>query len=159
MADQFWSHWGWPSATAIVGLWFTFLVFKQYLTRRKLHQLAWSIGLFLYIPFFNFALTVPLKAENLVPEITVGGKAMPEKVRFFSFFSTIPGTFILSGGAVYSVIRFAAKKKYAYRLWANVLIAIGTAVIAFAGSLARTGKTAGLYPAEAVGTTFLLLGF
>ncbi len=220
MKDEFWAHWGWPLATAIVGFYFTFLVLKQYIERRRLHQLAWTVGLFLYalgaliesysefslswepliyrfyyvvaatlvgflglgtaylifrrktighlflaylliilLPFLYFAFTAPLKLENLVPGITVGGKAMPDSVRLFSFFYTIPGTIFLLGGAVYSVVRFAAKKEYAYRMWANVLIAIGTIVIAFAGSLARAGKTVGLYPAEMLGATFLLLGF
>jgi len=57
------------------------------------------------------------------------------------------------------VILFAAKKEYAYRMWANVLIAIGTIVIAGAGSMARTGRAVGLYPAEMVGAFFLLWGF
>jgi len=220
MANEFWSHWSWPLVTALVGLYFTYLVFKQYRERKKLHQLAWSVGLFLYalgaliesysefslswnplvyrfyyvvaatlvgflglgtaylifrkktfghlflayllillIPFLYFALTSPLRTESLILGITVGGKAMPGRVRVFSFFYTIPGTILLLGGAVYSVIRFAAKKEYAYRMWANILIAIGTLIIAFAGSLARAGKTVGLYPAEMLGATFLLLGF
>lgn len=220
MREEFWAHWGWPLATAIVGFYFTFLVLRQYIERRRLHQLAWAVGLFLYalgaliesysefslswepliyrfyyvvaailvgflglgtvylifrkkifghlflaylltilLPFLYFAFTAPLKLENLVPGITVGGKAMPDSVRLFSFFYTIPGTIFLLGGAIYSVIRFAAKREYAYRMWANILIAIGTIIIAFAGSLARTGKTVGLYPAEMLGATFLLLGF
>jgi hypothetical protein len=34
-------------------------------------------------------------------------------------------------------IRFAAKKEYRYRVWANVLIAVGTVVIAATGSRVR----------------------
>jgi len=40
-----------------------------------------------------------------------------------------------------------------------VLIAAGTVVIAAAGSRARMGQTAGLYPAEMIGAALLLWGF
>ena len=44
----FWSNWGWAAATAVLGFIFFGLVFWQYLQRRRMHQLAWAIGLFLY---------------------------------------------------------------------------------------------------------------
>jgi undecaprenyl pyrophosphate phosphatase UppP len=71
----------------------------------------------------------------------------------------IPGSLFLLGGAVVSAWRFSRKREYAYRMWANVLIAIGTIVIAWAGSRARLGVTAGLYPAEMVASAILLAGF
>jgi len=40
-----------------------------------------------------------------------------------------------------------------------VLMAVGTVVIAAAGSRARAGQTAGLYPAEMIGAALLLWGF
>ncbi len=43
-----WSHWGWPLATAVLGLGFSGLVFVQWLKRRKAHQLAWAVGLLIY---------------------------------------------------------------------------------------------------------------
>ncbi len=217
---EFWSHWGWPLATAIIGFYFAFLVLRQYLQRKKPQQLAWFVGLLLYaiaafmesyseyaqvwwptvyrfyyviaaslvgflglgtvylvfrrkiwghlflvyllvlVALFLFSsLNADLIEANLKPGITVGGEAMPDSVRVYSFLFTIPGTFFLFGGAVYSVILFAAKREYAYRMWANVLIAIGTTVIATAGGMARTGRAVGLYPAEMVGAAFLLWGF
>jgi hypothetical protein len=66
---------------------------------------------------------------------------------------------ILLGGALISVWRFSRKKEYAYRMWANVLIAAGTMVIAMVGGRARLGQTAGLYPAEMVASALLLWGF
>lgn len=219
-ATEFWSHWGWPLATAVLGFVFTWLVFQQYLVRGKLHQLAWAVGLLFYsvaalmeaysefaqywnptvyrfyyvlaaalvgflglgtiylvfkrrlwghlfaafliiltLVFLYSSLTAELKIENLVPGITVGGTAMPDSVRLYSWFYTIPGTLFLLGGAVYSVILFAAKREYAYRMWANVLIAIGVIVIASAGGMARAGRSVGLYPAEMVGLSFMLWGF
>ena len=44
-------------------------------------------------------------------------------------------------------------------MWANVLIAAGALLIAFVGSRARLGGTAGLYPAEMVASALLLAGF
>lgn len=48
MTDAFWSHWGWPLATAVLGLVFSGLVFSQWLQRRKAHQMAWTVGLLIY---------------------------------------------------------------------------------------------------------------
>jgi hypothetical protein len=76
-----------------------------------------------------------------------------------SLFFNIPGTVLLLGGAIVSVYRFARKKEYAYRMWANVLIATGTIIIAGAGSMARAGQTVGLYPAEMIASAILLAGF
>src|SRR5665648_540752 len=47
-SSAFWSNWAWPAATAVVGFVFFGLVLRQYLARRKLHQLAWSVGLLFY---------------------------------------------------------------------------------------------------------------
>lgn len=109
--------------------------------------------------FLYSSLTANLVTANLVPGITVGGMAMPYNVRIFSFLYTIPGSIALLGGALYSISLFMAKREYAYRMWANVLIALGTIVIAGAGSMARTGHTVGLYPAEMIGAALLLWGF
>jgi len=218
--EAFWSHWIWPFLTAVTGFVFTYLLLKQYVERRKPHQLAWAGGMFLYAAaavieayseysqgwnplvyrfyyvmaavlvlylglgtvylmfkkriwghiylaytliltaFFLYAsLTADLVTANLVPGITVGGTAMDTTVRLFSFACTIPGTLALLGGAILSVIKFAAKKEYAYRMWANVLIAAGTISIATAGALARRGEAVGLYPAEMLGAALLLWGF
>lgn len=223
MSEAFWSHWTWPFATAILVTIFTFLVFNQYLKRRKLHQLHWSIGFFLFavaaymealsefagnwepfiyrlyivsaaslvgflglgtlyliskkkiyghiglvyfltvsIVFLVGSLTASLDLEQLRPGITVGGKALGPSLSFprvCSLFINIPGTLLLLGGALYSIAKFTGKKEWSYRVWANVWIATGTIVIAWAGSKARLGSTAGLYPAEMIGASLLLVGF
>ncbi|MFC1786604.1 hypothetical protein ACFLY8_01035 [Halobacteriota archaeon] len=222
-STAFWSHWAWPLITGIIGAIFTILLVKQYLDRRKLHQLAWSIGFLVYTIaafmeayseyanswdpniyriyivfaaslvgflglgvlylifrkkiyghiFFMFVLivmaiffygtfTTELVEENLVAGITVGGTALGESQTFpriCSLFLNIPGTIFLLGGAIYSIVLFARKKQYSYRMWANVLIALGTLIIAAAGSMARAGQSVGLYPAEMLGAAFLLWGF
>jgi hypothetical protein len=221
--DQFWSGWWWPAATALLGFLYAGLVFRQWLARRKPHQLAWTVGLLFYsvaavmeawseyfgywnpavyrlyivlaaslvgflglgslyllsknalwprlylaftlvcLAIFMFgAFTVPLDMSKLVPGITVGGQALGSSASFprvMSLFFNIPGTIFLLGGAVLSVWRFARKKEYAYRMWANVLIATGTLVIAAVGVRARAGITVGLYPAEMIASALLLAGF
>jgi hypothetical protein len=47
-SDAFWSHWGWPLATGLLGFVYAALVFRQWLQRRKPHQLAWAVGLLIY---------------------------------------------------------------------------------------------------------------
>ncbi|MFU8890029.1 MAG: hypothetical protein ACNA76_00020 [Anaerosomatales bacterium] len=221
--QEFWSGWWWPAATAILGFIFTGLVLNQWYHRRKPHQLAWSVGLFMYgaaaamesyseftgewIPwvyriyivlaaslvgflglgtlylisrkrlwptlylafllvclaiFFWGALTVDLQEDKLVAGIVVGGQALGPGGSFPRIMSlpfNITGTIFLLGGAVVSIWRFARKREYAYRVWANVLIAAGTIVIAGAGSMARAGMTVGLYAAEMVASALLLAGF
>lgn len=221
--QAFWSSWYWPLATAILGFAYAGLVFKQWLARRKPHQMAWTVGLMMYaiaaamefyseltnswnplvyrfyivlaasmvgflglgtlylmskkrtwghlylafnvvaISVFLYGVfTTPLLADQLVAGITVGGKALGAATSFpriMSLFFNIPGTLFLFGGALLSIYRFSRKTEYAYRMWANVIIAAGTLVIAGAGSMARGGNTVGLYPAEMVASALLLWGF
>jgi hypothetical protein len=221
--QAFWSSWYWPLATAILGFVYAGLVFKQWLARRKPHQMAWTVGLMMYaiaaamefyseltnswnplvyrfyivlaasmvgflglgtlylmskkrtwghlylafnvvaISVFLYGVfTTPLLADQLVAGITVGGKALGAATSFpriMSLFFNIPGTLFLFGGALLSIYRFSRKTEYAYRMWANVIIAAGTLVIAGAGSMARGGNTVGLYPAEMVASALLLWGF
>jgi low affinity Fe/Cu permease len=71
----------------------------------------------------------------------------------------IIGSLFLIGGSAWSIIKFLPKKEYRYRVWANVLIIVGTLVIAGAGSMARAGMTKGLYIAEMIASAILLAGF
>ncbi len=138
-----------------LGLGTVYLIFKHKIWGHI--YLAYTLAL--TAVFLYASLNAQLVTAKLVPGITVGGNAMATTVRLFSFACTIPGTLALLGGAIYSVIRFAAKREYAYRMWANVLIAAGTIAIATAGALARRGEAVGLYPAEMAGAALLLWGF
>ena len=221
--QAFWSSWYWPLATAVLGFVYAGLVFRQWLARRKPHQLAWTAGLMMYaiaaamefyseltnswnplvyrfyivlaasmvgflglgtlylmakkrlwgnlylafnligIAVFLYGVfTTPLLTSQLVAGITVGGKALGSATHFpriMSLFFNIPGTIFLFGGALLSIYRFSRKTEYAYRMWANVIIATGTIIIAGAGSMARAGNTVGLYPAEMIASALLLWGF
>ncbi len=222
-AMEFWSGWWWPAMTAILGFIFTWLVFSQWLSRRKPHQMAWSVGLLMYavaalmeavsefrgvwdptvyriyivlaasmvgylglgsfyllakkktgphiylgmllgweIVFLWGAFNATLRLEKLVPGITVGGQALGAAGSFPRIMSlpfNISGTIFLLGGALISIYRFARKREYAYRMWANVLIAVGTICIAAAGGMARAGVSVGLYPGEMIASAMLLAGF
>lgn len=223
MDSGFWSAWYWPAATAALGFVYVALLVRQWLERRKPHQLAWAVGFLfyavaaameavseatgtwdatvyrvyivlaasmvgflglgtlylitkkrtlgnIYLGFNLVALgvflygvfTTQLITENLVAGITVGGSALGESMSFprvMSFAFNIPGSLLLLGGSAWSVVKFWPKPEYRYRSWANVLIFIGTLVIAGAGSMARAGTTVGLYPGEMVASAILLWGF
>lgn len=130
--------------------------------RRKWGDWYLLFNLVCLVVFFVGTFKATLQMDKLVPGITVGGQALGQSLsfpRFMSFLFNIPGSILLLGGAVLSVWRFARKREYAYRMWANVLIAAGSLVIAAVGSRARLGNTAGLYPAEMVASALLLAGF
>lgn len=112
--------------------------------------------------FLAGTLTAQLDTDKLVPGITVGGQALGPSSSFPRVMSlplNISGTILLFGGAALSVYRFARRREFAHRMWANVLIAAGAALIAFVGSRARLGSTAGLYPAEMAASALMLAGF
>jgi hypothetical protein len=124
------------------------------------YYLAFNVVMF--VIFLIGAFTVQLDMTKLVPGITVGGQALGPSLSFpriMSLVFNIPGSIFLLGAAVISIWRFSKKKEYAYRMWANVLIASGTLLIAYVGSRARLGATAGLYPAEMIASALLLAGF
>jgi hypothetical protein len=112
--------------------------------------------------FLYGTLTVELLMEKLMPGIVVGGQALGASGTFPRLMSlpfNIPGTLILVGGSVLSIIKFWPKKEYRYRVWANVLIIAGTLMIAGAGSMARLGASGGLYAGEMLASAVLLWGF
>ncbi len=112
--------------------------------------------------FFVGTFTVTLDVAKLAPGITVGGQALGASLSFPRVMSlplNVTGSIFLFGGALYSIWRFVRRREYAYRVWANVLIALGAGLLAFVGSRARIGSTAGLYPAEMVGAALMLAGF
>jgi hypothetical protein len=112
--------------------------------------------------FFYGTFSASLITAKLVPGITVGGQALGASLTFPRVMSlplNVTGSLLLFGGALYSIWRFIRRREFAYRVWANVLIAAGAGLLAFVGSRARLGSTVGLYPAEMVGAGLMLAGF
>lgn len=121
-----------------------------------------GLNLLLLSVFLYGTFTTQLDMSKLVPGIVVGGQALGrggEFPRVMSLPFNIPGSLLLLGGSVLSIARFWPKKEFRYRVWANVLIIIGTLIIAVAGGMARAGKTEGLYLGEMVASGILLAGF
>ena len=88
----------------------------------------------------------------------LGGSALTYP-RVMSMLLTIPGALILFGSAVLSILRFMRKREYAYRVWANVLIAAATLIIASGGTLAKAGNTTLFYLAEILAACLYFAGF
>jgi hypothetical protein len=112
--------------------------------------------------FLYGTLNAHLLTDKLIPGIVVGGQALGASGTFPRIMSlpfNIPGSLLLLGGSVLSIIKFWPKPAYRYRVWANVLIIIGTLMIAAAGSMARLGSSGGLYVGEMVASAVLLWGF
>jgi len=135
-----------------------YLLFKK----RIWGDIYLAINVALLAVFLYGTFTVDLLMDKLVPGIVVGGQALGASGTFPRIMSlpfNIPGSLLLLGGAAWSVIKFWPKKAYRYRAWANVLIFIGTLMIAGAGSMARLGASAGLYVGEMLASAVLLVGF
>lgn len=146
------------SMVGFLGLGTLYLISKK----RTLPNLYLVFVVFCLGLFFGGVFATDLIEENLVAGITVGGSALGSGGSFPRVMSlpfNITGTLLLIGGSAWSIIKFWPKKEYRYRVWANVLIIVGTLVIAGAGSMARAGQTVGLYPAEMIASAVLLAGF
>ena len=218
------SSWLIPLSTGALVTVFTVLLARQYLARRKAHQLWWTVGFAMYaaaafleavmmragawspLTFRIYALTsatlvavlaqgsltlvtrrpiwrtlylaynavcfalfafgvftttlVPaeLASPRLSSYAALGGTAVTYP-RVMSMLLTIPGAFVLLGCSAWSVWRFRLKREFAYRVWANVLIAVATLVIASGGGLAKAGNATLFYLAEMTAAVLFFAGF
>lgn len=146
------------SLVGFLGLGTLYLITKK----RTLGNIYLGFILVCLAVFFYGTFTADLMMDKLVPGITVGGQALGSGGSFPRVMSlpfNITGTLLLLGGSAWSIVKFWPKKEFRYRAWANVLIIIGTLLIAGAGSMARAGQTVGLYPGEMLASAILLAGF
>ena len=146
------------SMVGFLGLGTLYLVSKDHFwARLYLVFNVLAVGVFFWGTF-----TTDLVTEALKPGIVVGGNGLGPSMSFprvMSFVFNIPGSLLLLGGSAWSAVRFWPKKEYRYRSWANMLIFVGTLCIAAAGSMARAGRTEGLYFGEMIASAILLAGF
>jgi hypothetical protein len=218
------SSWVLPLVTGLLVAVFAVMLAMQWRTRRKVHQLWWTVGFSMYsaaalleaamqiqggwtpLTFRLYALTsaslvailahgslallsrdpwesraylaynvlcfsgfgygvlttklvtAELTSPRLSSYAALGGTAMTFP-RVLSLFLTIPGTFVLLGCAFLSILRFMEKKEFAYRMWANVLIATATVVIASGGGLAKAGHPTLFYLTELGAAILFFSGF
>lgn len=90
--------------------------------------------------------------EARLPEkgLTVGGSAMPDAVRQYSFWLSGVGGIVLLAVSLYSFIRT--------RYWGNLLLFFGALVMSAGGRLAASGWPALLPLSELLGIVLLYLG-
>ena len=139
-ASAFWSHWAWAAAAAVLGFAFFGLVLRQYVARRRMHQLAWAIGLL----FYAVAAAMEAWSESsgrwdpavyrvYIPAGDLHGAARHRQAgaghhrrrqalgpslsfaRVMSLPLNITGTLLLFGGAAWSVWRFPQHREFGYR--------------------------------------------
>lgn len=119
---------------------------------------AVCFAIFAFGVFTTSLIATELANPKLSSYAALGGTALTYP-RVMSMLLTIPATFVLLGTAVVSIIRFLRKKEFAYRMWANVLIAAATLVIASGGGLAKSGNTTMFFLAEMLAAILYFAGF
>lgn len=137
---------------AFLGLGSIYLLFKE-----KTGHICAGIALLGVIVFLTITLKADIDPKALM-QLSVGGKVMPKYIRIFSPLLTVPGSFALFGGAIYSAVKLK-NPKYRYRVVANYYIAAGTFVIAVSGAIAKAGFSIILSPSELIGIILLFTGF
>jgi hypothetical protein len=109
--------------------------------------------------------TAPLALEKVYPNIP-SGEALPSirdagfgSPRAWTPFLNIYGTLCLGGGALYSAWLYRKKKMGRERAIGNVMIAVGTFVVAGVSTLNRFGYPKTQYIGELIAITIIFLGF
>jgi hypothetical protein len=131
---------------------------KKIWSRIYLGYNAVCFSAFAFGVFTTSLIAAELANPKLSSYAALGGKAVTYP-RVMSLLLTIPATFVLLGTALVSIFRFLRKKEFAYRMWANVLIAAGTVVIASGGGMAKAGNTTLFYLTEMVAAVLFFAGF
>lgn len=135
------------------------------LVRRPLWRRL-SIGLLVGGSVLAVALMLltPLDASKAIPGVAVSEwyrHVLPERaaIRYTTPFFNIYGTVALAGGALWSSVLFWRKRVMPDRVLGNVLIALGTLVIASVSTLTRFGIGEYLYLGELVAAALMFAGF
>jgi hypothetical protein len=111
--------------------------------------------------------TVPLGYAEIRPpagKISPNATLLTADLRALAALMNVYGTLLLVGGAVWSVCVYMdrmldRRRRAAYRLVSNILIAAGSLIVASAGSLETFGHGEYLYAGEIFGISIIFLGF
>ncbi len=102
---------------------------------------------------------VPLHSSPVPPTFPPRGNAFNFIAVLIAATTNIAGTLVLVGGALWSAYGFWRRGGQRERAIANVLIAAGALVVAFATGLSRLGIYQLFYSGQAIGVLIMFLGF
>jgi hypothetical protein len=102
---------------------------------------------------------VPLHSSPVPPTFPPRGNAFNLIAVLIAATTNIAGTLVLVGGALWSAYGFWRRGGQRERAIANVLIAAGALVVAFATGLSRLGIYELFYSGQAIGVLIMFLGF
>lgn len=149
------------TALGIAGLWLAALGVGALVVKRTGHWgHAYAAFCLVLVGAYMVAAMVSPVNMDVLNVGKVGGEGFPDSTRAFSPLITIPASFILIGGALYSwaVVWRAQKQLFNDRAF-NLLIAAGALMVAGSGGLAKAGQPAYLYLGELTGLVLMFIGF
>jgi hypothetical protein len=128
------------------------------LGRRVAHAL--TALLVAYVVVASAAVYLSPIDYSLVETHRLSGRVLGwQWVRLFSPVVNLYAVVFLIGGAVLSALRYSADPSTRYRMWANVLIAVGAILPGIGGTATRMGHVEVLYVTELVGMLLTWTGY
>lgn len=133
-----------------------------YLPRRTAHALAVVVaGLAAYAALVVMDAQIDPALDGVIGTIPMGSEIISDQARSLSRYYSYTGFVIVVGGAVWSAVRLARRPGEAARrlMQGNLLIALGTSVVAVASAFARQGSGSVFAVGLAVGAAGMYAGF
>jgi len=128
------------------------------LPRRRANQLT-VLLLSLIAIAATAAVLSPIDYSRVEAHRLTGRVFMWTWVRLFSPFINLYAVVFLIGGAILSAIRYSRRPDTRYRMYANVLIAIGAILPGIGGTATRMGYVEVLYVTEFIGLLMIWSGY
>jgi hypothetical protein len=97
-----------------------------------------------------------IPSGNAFPKISEAGFGTP---RWLTPFLNTYGFLLLNGGALYSAVQGARQRMEKNRVYANILIAVGGALVGTVSTLNRLGYHEFQYPGETAGVILMFWGY
>lgn len=133
-----------------------------YLPRRAAHALAFVVaGLAAYAGLVVMGAPIDPALDRVSATIPMGSEIISDQARSLSRYYSYAGFVIVVGGAVWSAVRLARRPGEAARrlMQGNLLIALGTSVVAVASVFARQGSGSVFAVGLAMGAAGMYAGF